>query len=76
MERAIEGFMAKPFLDVAFGRIGKEMEFHMRLDQPGHALGKGRFLVPAQQDGFGQFCALGIVAVIGIAALMDAADTG
>ena len=40
--------MAQPLLYIAFGRIGKEMEFHMRLDQPGHALGKGWFLMPAQ----------------------------
>ena len=47
----------------------------MRLDEPGHALGEDRLLMPAQKDRFSQFRPFGIVTVIGIAALVDAADT-
>ena len=48
------------------------MKFHMRLDQPGYPLGKIRRLVPPQQNGLSHFGALGVVAVVRIAAFVNA----
>lgn len=48
----------------------------MGLDQPGHTIGKGRFLTPAQQNLFGHIGPQRIVAVIGITAFLFTADAG
>ena len=76
IKRPLQGFTAEPFFDISFSRIGKEMKFHMSLDQPGHPFGKGRFLAPAQQHGFRHFRSFRIMAVIGIAAFFFTANTG
>mgnify|MGYP000040185295 CR=1 FL=1 len=75
-KKAPAGLHAEPFFDISFSRIGKEMKFHMSLDQPGHPFGKGRFLAPAQQHGFRHFRSFRIMAVIGIAAFFFTANTG